>query len=104
MARREITQYYDDLDQSPLTESELKIVEFSYDGTDYILDLSEDNFRRFEDALNPFVKAAREVKRESTVKVDASDVRAWAKKQGMNVSNRGKIPFEIQDAYRQAHV
>lgn len=34
MARREVTQFYDDLDGSALSESEHQAVHFSFNGTD----------------------------------------------------------------------
>lgn len=103
MARREVTQYYDDIDQTPLTEAELNVVQFSFMGTDYLLDLSSDNLRRFHEILTPFIAAAREVPQEGQEKVDPSEIREWAQREGLKIAHRGKIPFAIQDAYRQAH-
>lgn len=102
MARREITQYFDDLDQTPLEESEINVVHFSFNDKDYLLDLSDENLKRFHDALTPFIAAAREVPAETKF-LDASAVRAWARKQGLKVAHRGKIPSAIQEAYRKAH-
>lgn len=42
MARREVTQFFDDLDNTPLTADEVNVVEFSYKGSTYVLDLSEE--------------------------------------------------------------
>lgn len=103
MARREVTQYYDDLDGSPLTEAEHQAVHFSFNGTEYVLDLSKDNLAKFHEALMPFIAAAREVPADPRGKVDASQIRAWARQKGMKVAQRGKIPFEIIDAYRRAN-
>lgn len=103
MARREITQFYDDLDGSPLSESEHQAVHFSFNGTEYVLDLSKDNVAKFHEALMPFIAAAREVPTDPRSKVDASQIRAWARKKGMKVAQRGKIPFEVIDAYRRAN-
>lgn len=101
MGRREITEYYDDIDQTPLKESELHVVEFSIDGRDYVLDLSRVNLQRFHDTLRPFLTAAREVPDDE--REDPSEVRQWARNQGMDIAHRGKIPFAIVDAYRKAH-
>ncbi|MGV0418316.1 Lsr2 dimerization domain-containing protein [Corynebacterium segmentosum] len=46
MARREITQFYDDLDNQLIGEDELEVVRFSVNGRSYLMDLSRDNARR----------------------------------------------------------
>lgn len=53
MARREITQYFDDIDGTPLTDDQVNTVRFSVDGSDYVIDLSEDNATRFLELLAP---------------------------------------------------
>lgn len=103
MARQQIIQYFDDLDDSPLQEDEVKIIRFSVEGTDYVLDLSEDNARAFHEALEPFVAAAREDTKDVLEKTDPADIRKWAQNKGMDVANRGKIPQQVLQAYRDAH-
>lgn len=103
MARQEITQYFDDLDATPLSEGQVKIIRFSFDGTDYVLDLSEDNARAFYETLDPFLKVARKDTKDVLKKVNPADVREWAQSKGMEVANRGKIPQEVMRAYRDAH-
>ena len=103
MARREVTQFYDDLDGSPLSESDHQAVHFSFNGTEYVLDLSKENVKRFHEALMPYIAAAREVPADPRTRVGASQIRAWARKKGMKVAQRGKIPFEVIDAYRRAN-
>ena len=53
MARREVTQFYDDLDHSLIPEDQLEVVRFSVNGQNYLIDLSLDNARRFHDVLAP---------------------------------------------------
>ena len=113
MARREITQYFDDLDNSPLTEAEWNVVRFSVDGTDYTLDVSADNAARFRDALSPFLEAARIVPaaprpRRRGGMSDANrtrtrQIRLWAQDRGIEVASRGKIPQNVIDAYDNAN-
>lgn len=59
MARREVIQFFDDLDNTPLTQEEVTIIKFAVNGTNYIIDLSEKNADKFHEALAPFIKAAR---------------------------------------------
>ena len=113
MARREITQYFDDLDNSPLTEAELNVVRFSVDGTDYTLDVSADNAARFRDALSPFLEAARIVPAaprpsrrggmSDANRTRTRQIRLWAQDRGIEVASRGKIPQNVIDAYDNAN-
>lgn len=112
MARREITQYFDDLDNSPLTEAELNVVRFSVDGTDYTLDVSADNAARFRELLNPYVEKARIVppaprttRRRGSADANRSrtrEIRQWAQERGIEVASRGKIPQNVIDAFDAA--
>ncbi|MBN9645329.1 Lsr2 family protein [Corynebacterium mendelii] len=110
MARRNITQYFDDLDDTPLNEEKLNVVHFSLDGTDYVLDLSESNAAKVREAFQPFISAGRKAessrkKRSGTTKNPDLNrkIREWAKGQGYTIAERGRIPQEIIDAYNGAH-
>lgn len=104
MARREITQFFDDLDNSPLEESEVHVISFSFDGEDFIIDLSEENAEKFREAIRPYMdKATKTVSQRTPVGHDPKDVRQWAKSKKLDVAARGKIPQEIIDALIQAH-
>lgn len=103
MARREITQYYDDLDKTALTEDELRVVRFSLDGTDYTLDLSEQNAEKFLELLKPYLEVASTAPTDRASNANPADIRAWAAKNGHQVANRGKIPTKVIDAYRVAN-
>lgn len=65
MARREITQYFDDIDNTPLTEDQVHVVRFGVNGINYVLDLSADNAQKFEDALAPFIEKRTELRSTS---------------------------------------
>ncbi|AKK08803.1 histone-like nucleoid-structuring protein Lsr2 [Corynebacterium testudinoris] len=112
MARREITQYFDDIDGTPLTDDQVHTVRFSVDGSDYIMDLSEDNATRFLELLAPYVKAAqpapaaRKSRTRATggaKRLNSRRIRQWAQEQNIEVSDRGTIPKHIIEAYNEAH-
>ncbi|MDO5669271.1 MAG: Lsr2 family protein [Corynebacterium sp.] len=114
MARREITQYFDDLDNSPLKDDEVNIIRFSVDGNNYIIDLSEKNAAAFHKDLQPWVDAARKdtgaTKTTRTSGPSAAAkrersraIREWARSKNMEVSDRGKIAASIIEAYDAAH-
>jgi hypothetical protein len=104
----------DDLDGEAADET----VEFGVDGKNYEIDLSKDNAEKLRDALAAFVAAARRsgggggrrrgnsaasapVRRPSIDREQNQAIRDWARKRGMKVSDRGRIPAEVLDAYHQ---
>ncbi|KAB1503208.1 Lsr2 family protein [Corynebacterium sp. 320] len=109
MARREITQFFDDLDNSPLSESEVKVVEFSFRGNDYIIDLSEENAETFANALQPYIQVARKkpaTRGRATNRNKPQrnrEIRAWAVANGIQVPARGRLSADIVARYDAAH-
>lgn len=109
MARKQIVQLIDDLDGTEI-EGSSQSVTFSYRGADYEIDLSEANAQKLADALAPFIDAARKVGGRRPVAatnapIDRSQLaamRTWAREHGYQVSSRGRISQEIQDAYHSA--
>ena len=107
MAKTTITHFTDDLDGS----SDANTIEFSYKGTSYTIDLAEKNEAKFDKAMERFILAATQVKtrassnRRSASKrrKDLSAVRTWAKGEGLDVSERGRIPKNIVEQYEAAH-
>jgi hypothetical protein len=104
----------DDLDGTEAEET----VSFSLDGSAYEIDLSKSNASGLRDALAKYVGAARKASRTATGRqssgrsraggsaaIDrdqAAAIRAWAKKQGLKVSDRGRIPASIIEQYNSA--
>lgn len=108
MAQKVITLLTDDLEGGEADETVL----FALDGRTYEIDLSEKNAKKLRKALESYVSAGRRTKADSAGKrrgaasanrnVDTAKVRAWAKDQGYDVNERGRIPQDIQEAYRKA--
>jgi hypothetical protein len=115
MARRIVHQLVDDLDGTILEVGEGETVLFSLDGTAYEIDLTDDNAAALRDAFAPYVSAARSIsssrgasseasrKRRRPGQQDYSAVRTWAKDNGYQVSERGRVPASVIDAYEAAH-
>ncbi|MET7402477.1 Lsr2 family protein [Dactylosporangium sp. NPDC005572] len=120
MARRVIQQVIDDIDGGPADES----LAFGVDGVLYTIDLSAANAQQLRDALAPFVAAATKVGRAVPIAagrgrisergmVTAAPVRRdrdhnqaireWAQRQGIEVSDRGRLARDVVDRYRAAH-
>ena len=118
MARRIVHQLVDDLDGTVLEVGEGETVLFSLDGTAYEIDLTDDNAAALRDALAPYVgggaldlvvaqleRLGRRVagRRRRTGQQDYSAIRAWAKDNGYQVSERGRVPASVLEAYEAAH-
>lgn len=116
MAQQTTITLVDDLDGGEADEQ----VEFSLDGRSYEIDLSAANAERLRDSLAPYVAAARRVtgRRSTGSSAGASPssngssaseraanraVREWAIAQGMKISERGRIPSSVLEAYQNAH-
>ncbi|GLZ43178.1 Lsr2 family protein [Actinokineospora sp. NBRC 105648] len=116
MAQKTIVQLYDDLDGS--TSDDIRVVEFSLDGVQYEIDLTEANAERLREELADFVAAARRtggrIKRaagpasakpagEGRSKEQTKAIRDWARQNGHDISERGRIPSAVVDAFETAH-
>jgi Lsr2 len=104
MASKTVLIMTDDTDGSQADQT----VRFSIDGTQYEIDLSGANAGKLRDALQPYVDAGRKTggrragrrRTATTDKDETKAIRDWARQQGMEVSDRGRVPAQILDAYR----
>ena len=108
MAQKVNIVLVDDLDGTEATET----VTFGLDGTSYEIDLNDANAAALREALSGYVGHARKSSGgsrrrksagSSTSSSNTKDVREWAKSQGMEVSERGRISADVQQAYDAAH-
>ncbi len=111
MAKREKVTLVDDLDGGEADEQ----VQFALDGRSYEIDLSRENSAKLRDSLAPFISAARRrtgrgtaaatpaPTRPETDRRQNHAIREWALQQGMTISERGRIPSNVIEAYRAAH-
>lgn len=114
MAKTLITT--DDIDGS----SDAETVKFSYDGTTYTIDLGKKNRAALEKALKPYIDVAQRAgggrrsatagssrrgrsSRRRSAGPDLAEVRAWARENDIDVSERGRIAQTVIDAYTQAN-
>jgi nucleoid-associated protein Lsr2 len=104
MAQRVTVALEDDLDGGPADET----VRFGLGGSEYEIDLSAKNANVFRKQLSVFIEHARKAGRgqgHGPVRTAASrqrsgDIRAWAKKQGIELSERGRIPASVVEQYQ----
>jgi hypothetical protein len=110
MAKQVIMVLTDDLDGGDADRT----LEFGLDGVNYTIDLSEKNAGKLRKALDPYLTVAARVGRTTTngrvpsrataVPIRANreqnqGIREWATKNGYDVSERGRIPASIVEAF-----
>ncbi|MBB2942789.1 histone-like nucleoid-structuring protein Lsr2 [Actinoplanes sp. CA-015351] len=114
MARQVITTLIDDLDGKKADRT----VEFSLDGVSYTIDLSEANAGKLRKVLDPYISAGTRLGRTTSGRIGSRAlapartagsrdenrlIREWAIANGHKISERGRIPQEVSNAYRAAN-
>ncbi|MDF5757802.1 Lsr2 family protein [Spongiactinospora sp. TRM90649] len=112
MAKQIKEIFIDDLDGGEAVGT----LKFGLDGTDYEIDLSGKNEDKLRKVLAPFVSAARPVRRErlgrrsrgisggsAASRQRSKEIRDWARRQGLAVSERGRISSSVVEQYEAAH-
>lgn len=115
MAQKVTVTLVDDLDGGTAEET----VEFGIDGVTYEIDLSNDNAVKLRDAVAGYVAHARRAGgrrrgsaaapkrsgggRASVDREQNAAMREWARKNGYKVSDRGRIPSDVVEAYHKAN-
>ncbi len=111
MAKKVTVTLIDDFDGSGAAD---ETVEFGLDGVAYEIDLSSKNAAKLRNDLKHWVAAGRRVGgkrrgrggagrgRGSIDREQSAAIREWARRNGHNVSTRGRIPAEVIDAFHAA--
>ena len=98
----------DDLSGGEATET----VTFGLDGTTYEIDLNDKNAGKLRDALAPYVGHGRKVGaaprrgRRPSASADgasAREIREWARSNGHDVPDRGRVSADVRAAYEAAN-
>ena len=109
MAQKIQTLFIDDFDGSAAEGT----VRFGLDGTEYEIDLNAKHAEALRKALAKYIDAARRSsgaarrparsgRRASASGVNTTEVREWAKAQGIEVKYRGRVPAELVVRFRAA--
>src|SRR5689334_23698727 len=98
MAQKVSIVLVDDLDGGDAEET----VSFSVDGRDYEIDLNARNAAKLRNALAPYIEHGRRAasrKRGRTAGPSPADIRSWARDNGFEVPDRGRVSQQVRDAY-----
>jgi hypothetical protein len=107
VAQKVQTLLIDDIDGSEAEGT----VRFGLDGAGYEIDLNAAHSAELRGALARFIAAGRKVPRAGSRRagrraavsgIDATQVREWARSQGMEVKDRGRVSAAIIAQYREA--
>ncbi|WP_327067542.1 Lsr2 family protein [Kitasatospora sp. NBC_01250] len=115
MAQRVQVILEDDLDGGSADET----VTFALDGVAYEIDLKSGNAEKLRGLLAPYVEKGRKqsgrltsarrsggraAARPAAGSADTAKIRTWAKDNGYNVNDRGRVPSNVREAYEAANV
>ncbi|MGI9007648.1 MAG: histone-like nucleoid-structuring protein Lsr2 [Streptosporangiaceae bacterium] len=98
----------DDLDGSAADST----IRFGLDGAEYEIDLNDEHASTFRESVQQYIAAARKVSgtrraagarpRRAPAGTDSTQVREWARSQGLPVKERGRVPSDLVARYRAA--
>jgi hypothetical protein len=109
MAQKIQTLFIDDIDGGAAEGT----VRFALDGTDYEIDLSSQHSDELHTELRKYVEHARKAggharrtargaSRRGSSAIDTAKVREWAKAEGYDIKDRGRVPGELVAKYQEA--
>ncbi len=110
MASQTVVSFVDDLDGSTAAGT----VPFAIDGKSFEIDLSDENAARLRESLAPFVAKARRAAtgrgrgkmtdaRPRADREQTAAIRRWARDNGHAISERGRVPKAVVEAFQAAH-
>jgi hypothetical protein len=114
MAQQTIVTLVDDIDGSEATEN----VEYGLDGRTYEIDLNPDHAKALRESLADFIPYSRRTdnqrpakpaaqakpgKRTTADREQLQAIRDWARQNGHEVSERGRISKSVREAFDAAH-
>lgn len=107
MAQKVEVSFVDDIDGSDAEGT----VRFALDGADYEIDLNADHADGLRKAFATYVAHGRKVgarragrggRRATASGLNTTEVREWARSQGIEVKERGRVPGDVIARYREA--
>jgi hypothetical protein len=109
VAQKVQTLFVDDLDGSAADGA----VRFGLDGTEYEIDLNTEHAQALRGALAPYISAGRRAgsatrrpartgRKAPANGLNTTEVREWAKAQGIEVKNRGRVPADLVVKFKAA--
>ena len=115
MARKVVVELVDDIDGTTFGQDG-ESIHYAVDGVEYVIDLKDEHAKELRETFEYYIEHSTRVggrKHRSDRKADPTTgkqrrdetkkIRAWAIEQGYELSSRGRIPAEIEQAFRDTH-
>ncbi|WP_061961578.1 histone-like nucleoid-structuring protein Lsr2 [Demequina flava] len=103
MAQKVQVVLVDDIDGGDASHT----INFALDGTSYEIDVNDAHAAELREAFQPWIAVARKTSTRRGAsrgrREDTAKIREWAKKNGFDVSERGRISAKVREAYNQAN-
>jgi hypothetical protein len=113
VAQKTVVVMTDDLTGGDATQT----IHFSLDSSEYVIDLNDKNAAALRNDFEKYIEAGRKHKAEAGAArsrrgaavrgpasgVDTAAVREWARANGHDVSERGRVSKKIIEAYHEAN-
>jgi hypothetical protein len=110
VASRVVTQLISDVSGEEIADGRGETVEFAYRGTSYSIDLTAQEAADFDASMAVYLEHAtkrssstRSAGRSAAKGSDAKAIRAWAKDQGIDIPDRGRIPSDVRARYESSN-
>jgi hypothetical protein len=110
MAQRTEVLLTDDLEGTNISAGKGGTITFALDGKTYEIDLNTKNGNALRKILAPYVEAGRAVRTSRGVKVrrtqvgaDVRTIKEWARANGYEFNDRGRVPNHIREAFEAAN-
>jgi nucleoid-associated protein Lsr2 len=110
VAQKVSVTYACDYDRKEIPKGQERTRVFGLDGHDYEIDLCKKHSDKLEEILKRYSACARKAaarrgrrrRRTAAHRQRSAQIRAWAKRHGFQVSDRGRIPTDIVNNYETA--
>ena len=109
--QKTVVKYIDDVSKKETPKVET--IEFAFEGKTYEIDLNPLNAANFRRSIDKYVKNGRKVSGRRTSPFDGrrvthekgyvQEVRQWAKDNGIEVAERGRVPLSVYDRFEAAN-
>jgi len=107
VAQKVQTLYIDDIDGGEAAGT----ARFGLDGADYEIDLSAEHTDELHATLRTYIDHARKIggtsrrasrSRRAGSAIETTAVRTWAREQGIDIKDRGRVPADVVAKYEAA--
>jgi len=109
MAQKTVVTLIDDISGGEAGET----LVFGLDGRSFEIDLNDANAKKLRKALEKYIAAGRKTGGRTSSRgrgaaatssgTDTAAIRAWAKENGHDVNDRGRVPANVREAYEKAN-